>query len=282
EQDVEIHVRCAVRNRSSGIGLPPEVDRGTSCTATSVSAKRGGQIVLRRARACGRRESTAGLGGPRSGLIPRPLHRSRPNQRRRSAAVGPTSVNVERSLMAIGWQVPANWWTRDHNLCIATSWITVARALGVDYRKVETQGPVKFVALTPNSDDLITSRCSIFDGSPENTVRLRCTRKRGARLFETTRRGKGSRTERELFFLGPLPRSREGNNPSAPPSVVARRFNAARDGGTLRPQRNLCVKLGGLAPGDIYVFCEMWKRRRFLSALCTMKGIAKGVGELQA
>ena len=45
--------------------------------------------------------------------------------------------------MAIGWQVPANWWTRDHNLCIATSWITVARALGVDYRKVETQGPVK-------------------------------------------------------------------------------------------------------------------------------------------
>ncbi|EJK51089.1 hypothetical protein THAOC_29774, partial [Thalassiosira oceanica] len=53
------------------------------------------------------------------------------------------AVNVERSLMAIGWQVPANWWTRDHNLCIAISWITVARALRVDYRKVETQGPVK-------------------------------------------------------------------------------------------------------------------------------------------
>jgi len=50
--------------------------------------------------------------------------------------------------MAIGWQVPANWWTRDHNLCIATSWITVARALGVDYRKVETQGPVKVIILS--------------------------------------------------------------------------------------------------------------------------------------
>ena len=47
----------------------------------------------------------------------------------------------------VGWQVPANWWwTRDHNyLCIAISWITVARALRVDYRKVDTQGPVKVI-----------------------------------------------------------------------------------------------------------------------------------------
>ena len=47
--------------------------------------------------------------------------------------------------MAIGWQVPANWWTRDHNLCIAISWITVARASRVDYRKVDTRGPVKVI-----------------------------------------------------------------------------------------------------------------------------------------
>ncbi|EJK63084.1 hypothetical protein THAOC_16280, partial [Thalassiosira oceanica] len=54
--------------------------------------------------------------------------------------------------------------------------------------------------------------------------------------------------------------------PSAPPSVVARRVNAARDGGTLRSQRNLCVKLGGLAPGDIYVFCEMESQRVWASS----------------
>ena len=63
ERDVELHVRCAVRNRSSGVELPPKVDRGTSCTATSVSAKRGVQNVLRRARACRRRSKH---GGPRS------------------------------------------------------------------------------------------------------------------------------------------------------------------------------------------------------------------------
>ena len=61
------------------------------------------------------------------------------------------SVNVERSLMAIGWQVPANWWTRDHNLCIAISWITVARALRVDYRKVDTRGPVKVIVIIVRS-----------------------------------------------------------------------------------------------------------------------------------
>ena len=59
--------------------------------------------------------------------------------------------------MAIGWQVPANWWTRDHNLCIAISWITVARALRVDYRKVETQGPVKVIRTDVARRGLITS-----------------------------------------------------------------------------------------------------------------------------
>ncbi|EJK46246.1 hypothetical protein THAOC_35096, partial [Thalassiosira oceanica] len=76
--------------RSSVIGLPPEVDRGTSCTATSVSAKRGGQIVLRRARACRTRSKH---GGPRSASVgpysatvapiptkpATPIHRSRPS-----------------------------------------------------------------------------------------------------------------------------------------------------------------------------------------------------------
>ena len=70
------------------------------------------------------------------------------NQRPELEGVGllrQISVNIERSLMAIGWQVTANWWTRDHNLCIAISWITVARALRVDYRKDDSQGPVKVI-----------------------------------------------------------------------------------------------------------------------------------------
>ncbi|EJK47851.1 hypothetical protein THAOC_33405 [Thalassiosira oceanica] len=50
--DVKFHVRCAIRNRSSGVGLPPEVDQGTSCSAMSASAKRGVKsccVVLERA-----------------------------------------------------------------------------------------------------------------------------------------------------------------------------------------------------------------------------------------
>lgn len=102
----------------------------------------------------------------------------------------------------------------------------------------------------------ITSVRSIFDSRPEDTVRLRSTGERGARHFGTTRRGKESRTERELFVLGSLPRSRDGNNPSTPPSLVARRFNAARDGETLRPQRKLCVNWADWRRVIIYVFVK--------------------------
>ena len=80
------HVRYAIRGGSSGVGFPPEVDIGTPCTATSVAAKGGSQIVLRRARRAGRGESTACLG--------RALFRDRctdpdQSQQRRPTAVGP-------------------------------------------------------------------------------------------------------------------------------------------------------------------------------------------------
>ncbi|EJK76410.1 hypothetical protein THAOC_01827, partial [Thalassiosira oceanica] len=80
---------------SSGVGLPPEVDRGARAPLRPYR-KRGGS---NRAASCSSvpdaKESTAGIGGPRSGLIPRPLCRSRPNQRHRSAAVGPVMDRLQ-------------------------------------------------------------------------------------------------------------------------------------------------------------------------------------------
>ena len=85
ERDDEFHVCCAIRDHSSGVRLPPEVDRETSCTATAGSAKRRGHTVLRHSRESGA-ETAACLG---RSSIPRPLHRFRSNQRRRSIAQGP-------------------------------------------------------------------------------------------------------------------------------------------------------------------------------------------------
>ncbi|EJK70391.1 hypothetical protein THAOC_08254, partial [Thalassiosira oceanica] len=93
--------------RSSGVGLPPEVDRGSSCTATSVSAKRGSQIVLRRARACRTRSKHVGPRsasvGPYSATVASietepatPIRRSRPSD-------GSAAISLPTANRSITW-----------------------------------------------------------------------------------------------------------------------------------------------------------------------------------
>ena len=69
ERDDEFHVCCAIRDHSSGVGLPPEVDRETSCTATAGSAKRRGHTVLRHSRRVGRRDRLRASVAPYSATV---------------------------------------------------------------------------------------------------------------------------------------------------------------------------------------------------------------------
>ena len=72
--------RYAIRDQSSGVGFPHEVDRGTSCTATSGSAKRS--VVLDESDAEKARRASVGPYSATVAPIPAkpatPIHRSRP------------------------------------------------------------------------------------------------------------------------------------------------------------------------------------------------------------